>query len=115
VKRCAIYARYSSDLQSPTSIEDQHQLCRACAERRGWAVVSLYEMRRSPALASNTARSGAVARGLSAGGRLYGYRTVPVTHEAKPSDRGTPTRFEVETGEAEIVRESSARTRRGGA
>jgi site-specific DNA recombinase len=49
--------------------------------------------------------SGAVARGLSAGGRLYGYRTVPVTREAKPGDRGTPTRFEVETGEAEIVRE----------
>ena len=49
--------------------------------------------------------SGSVARGLSAGGRLYGYRTVPVTREAKPSDRGTPARFEVETGEAEIVRE----------
>jgi hypothetical protein len=29
VKRCAIYARYSSDLQSPTSIEDQEHLCRA--------------------------------------------------------------------------------------
>jgi site-specific DNA recombinase len=43
VKRCAIYARYSSDLQSPTSIEDQHQLCRAYAERRGWAVASLFE------------------------------------------------------------------------
>lgn len=49
--------------------------------------------------------SGAVARGLSAGGRLYGYRTVPVLREGKPSDRGTPARVEVETGEAEIVRE----------
>jgi site-specific DNA recombinase len=43
VKRCAIYARYSSDLQSPTSIEDQHQLCRAYAGRRGWTVVSVFE------------------------------------------------------------------------
>jgi site-specific DNA recombinase len=43
VKRCAIYARYSSDLQSRTSIEDQHQLCRADAKRQGWAVVSVFE------------------------------------------------------------------------
>jgi DNA invertase Pin-like site-specific DNA recombinase len=43
VKRCAIYARYSSDLQSPTSIEDQQRLCRAYAERQGWAVVSVFE------------------------------------------------------------------------
>src|SRR5262249_8954187 len=43
VKRCAIYARYSSDLQSPTSIEDQQRLCRAYAERQGWTVVSAFE------------------------------------------------------------------------
>jgi site-specific DNA recombinase len=43
VKRCAIYARYSSDLQSPTSIEDQHRLCRAYADRRGWTVVAVFE------------------------------------------------------------------------
>jgi hypothetical protein len=43
VKRCAIYARYSSDLQSPTSIEDQQRLCRAFAERQGWTVVSAFE------------------------------------------------------------------------
>jgi hypothetical protein len=30
---------------------------------------------------------------------------VPVMREAKPGDRGTPARVEVETGEAEIVRE----------
>ena len=49
--------------------------------------------------------SGSAARGLSAGGRLYGYRTVPVRREAEPGDRGTPARVEVEPGEAEIVRE----------
>jgi DNA invertase Pin-like site-specific DNA recombinase len=43
VKRCALYARYSSDLQSPTSIEDQLQLCRAYAERQGWTVVATFQ------------------------------------------------------------------------
>jgi site-specific DNA recombinase len=188
VKRCAIYARYSSDLQSPTSIEDQHQLCRAYAEHRGWAVVSLFEdaalsgfgiehrpgyqqllaaALSSPAvfevvlvedlsrltrdmaellrvttrlrlkgvelvgvsdgiatsqqgakmhvavkglvnelyLKTHRGLSGSVARGMSAGGRLYGYRTVPVPREAKPGDRGTPARVEVGTGEAGIVHE----------
>ena len=38
----AIYARYSSDLQSVASIEDQVRLCRAHAERQGWQVVDVY-------------------------------------------------------------------------
>lgn len=37
--RVAIYARYSSDLQRPTSIEDQIRNCRAAAERNGWTVL----------------------------------------------------------------------------
>ena len=36
--RCAIYARYSSDRQSPTSIDDQVRSCRDFAERNGWNV-----------------------------------------------------------------------------
>ena len=36
--RCAIYARYSSDLQRDSSIEDQIRRCREYAERRGWFV-----------------------------------------------------------------------------
>ena len=43
MKRCAIYARYSSDLQSPTSIEDQQRLCRTYAKRQGWTVISVFE------------------------------------------------------------------------
>src|ERR1700730_12715049 len=42
MKRIAIYARYSTDLQSPTSIEDQIQLCRAYADRQGWVVVATH-------------------------------------------------------------------------
>lgn len=37
--RCAIYARFSSDLQRPTSIEDQVRRCREFAEKQGWVVV----------------------------------------------------------------------------
>lgn len=39
-KRCAIYSRYSSDLQRPSSIEDQVRKCRQECERHdGWSVV----------------------------------------------------------------------------
>lgn len=36
---CAIYARYSSDKQSPASIEDQVRTCREDARREGWRVL----------------------------------------------------------------------------
>lgn len=32
--RVALYARYSSDLQNPQSIDDQFRLCRQLAERQ---------------------------------------------------------------------------------
>src|SRR6185437_7245903 len=37
--RCAIYARYSSDLQRLTSIEDQLRRCREHAIQQGWTVM----------------------------------------------------------------------------
>lgn len=37
--RCAVYARYSSDRQSPSSIVDQVRKCREYAERQGWQVL----------------------------------------------------------------------------
>ena len=40
--RAVIYARYSSDAQSPASIEDQLRVCRVDAEREGWDVVSTH-------------------------------------------------------------------------
>ncbi len=36
--RCAIYARYSSDMQKPESIDDQIRECKRYAEKRGWRV-----------------------------------------------------------------------------
>jgi site-specific DNA recombinase len=37
--RCAIYARFSSDRQSPTSITDQVRKCREHAQQNGWLVL----------------------------------------------------------------------------
>lgn len=37
--RCAIYARYSSDLQRESSIEDQVRKCREYARTRGWTIL----------------------------------------------------------------------------
>jgi site-specific DNA recombinase len=43
--RAAIYARFSSDLQSDRSVEDQITLCREVCAREGMAVVSTFEDR----------------------------------------------------------------------
>lgn len=40
--RAAIYARYSSDMQSAASIPDQVRLCRRLAADRGWTVVEVF-------------------------------------------------------------------------
>ena len=40
--RAVIYARYSSDLQSEASIDDQVRVCREHAEREGMTVVEIY-------------------------------------------------------------------------
>ncbi|WP_231874974.1 recombinase family protein [Acetobacter cerevisiae] len=40
--KAVLYARYSSDLQNPGSIDDQLRLCRELAERQGWEIVGLY-------------------------------------------------------------------------
>ena len=38
-RRCAIYARFSSDLQRESSIDDQFRQCREFASRQGWVIV----------------------------------------------------------------------------
>src|SRR5690349_13135209 len=42
MNRCAIYARYSSDLQRETSIEDQVRRCEEFAARNGWTIATKY-------------------------------------------------------------------------
>jgi len=41
--RIALYARYSSDMQSTSSIDDQFRICREQAAREGWKVVGAYK------------------------------------------------------------------------
>jgi DNA invertase Pin-like site-specific DNA recombinase len=43
--RAVIYARYSTDLQSAASIEDQVRLCRERLERDGHDLVKIYSDR----------------------------------------------------------------------
>lgn len=43
--RAAIYARYSSDLQSDASIEDQKRLCLRLIEGKGWRAADTYSDR----------------------------------------------------------------------
>jgi len=40
--RVALYARYSSDIQSGSSIDDQFRLCREYAKREQWEIVGAY-------------------------------------------------------------------------
>ncbi len=40
--RAAIYARFSSQMQSEASIEDQLRICRERAEREGWTVTEVF-------------------------------------------------------------------------
>ncbi|MBY6006703.1 recombinase family protein [Salipiger bermudensis] len=41
-KRAAVYARYSSNLQSPTSIEDQVAMAKRFCDRQGWTMVNVF-------------------------------------------------------------------------
>ncbi|WP_369528788.1 recombinase family protein [Shimia thalassica] len=43
--RAAIYARYSTDMQSDASIEDQHRLCLRLIEDNGWRESETYSDR----------------------------------------------------------------------
>ena len=40
--RAAVYARYSSDKQRKSSIQDQVRNCTASAEREGWSIAEHY-------------------------------------------------------------------------
>src|SRR2546422_9926445 len=42
MRKCAIYARYSSDLQRESSIEDQIRRCREYAVRQGWGIIESF-------------------------------------------------------------------------
>lgn len=59
--RAVIYARFSTDKQRDTSIEDQARGCRTRAEREGWTIVAEH---------SDAQTSGSTPVALRAGGKL---------------------------------------------
>src|SRR4051812_5772262 len=61
VMRACIYARFSTDKQRDTSIEDQARGCRTRAEREGWTIVAEH---------SDAQTSGSTPVALRAGGKL---------------------------------------------
>jgi DNA invertase Pin-like site-specific DNA recombinase len=67
--RAAIYARYSSDLQSDASIADQIEVCRRYAEQRGWTIKDTYEDRAISG--ASTARPGFQAMMAEIGQRKF--------------------------------------------
>src|SRR5260370_30053438 len=72
MKRCAIYARSSSDLQSPTSIDDQVQPCRTYGDRKAWVVAATHDdaalsgfgVEQRPGYQQLVAAAGATPRGF---------------------------------------------------
>ncbi|MFN3349467.1 recombinase family protein [Pseudorhodoplanes sp.] len=60
MKRAAIYARFSTDLQSERSIDDQIAFCRDIAAREGFAIVATFEDRAASG-ASTVNRAGFLA------------------------------------------------------
>jgi site-specific DNA recombinase len=56
--RCAIYARFSSDRQSPSSITDQIRKCREYAAQQGWTVLDAHVYADEAVAATETERNG---------------------------------------------------------
>jgi site-specific DNA recombinase len=56
--RCAIYARFSSDRQSPISIEDQFRKCREYALLQGWTVLDEHVYADHAVSGTSAARTG---------------------------------------------------------
>jgi DNA invertase Pin-like site-specific DNA recombinase len=69
--RCAIYARYSSDNQRKSSIEDQIRNCREAADRKSWVVLDEY-------IFSDSEKTGTTIHGRT------GLKTVMDFAKAKP-------------------------------
>jgi site-specific DNA recombinase len=60
MQRCAIYARFSSDMQRDTSIDDQIRKCREYAEGKGWEIVEAFVLHDSAVSAASMRGRGAL-------------------------------------------------------
>ena len=59
--RAAVYARFSTEKQRETSIEDQARVCRAAAEARGWEVIVVHRDEGTSGTTPVAARRGGAA------------------------------------------------------
>ena len=71
--RAAIYARYSSDLQSPASIPDQVRLCRELCRREGWAIADTFT---DAAISGATIRARPGVQAMMAAARAGAFEVV---------------------------------------
>ena len=53
--KTAIYARYSTDMQSEASIEDQIRICQKRIDAEGWTLVETYADAALPLTTAHTA------------------------------------------------------------
>ena len=100
--RVALYARYSTDLQRETSLEDQLRVCREFAERQGWQV-----------LPGHVYTDAALTGAESAASTVFGATGVWLQTPADARPRPT-TRAEFLRNERDITRSSCLFRRRQG-
>ena len=84
--RAVIYARYSSDQQRATSIDDQIRLCKERILREGWTLVQVY---RDAAMSGATALRPAYQAMLEGPGRRLSTSSSPKRSIASPAIRRT--------------------------
>jgi len=92
--RAAVYARFSSDLQRATSIDDQLNVARAFAATRGWSVDSAHVFTDSALSGSSLERPGIIALMAAAALRPLPFQVVLIDDSSRVSrDLADAVRF----------------------
>jgi DNA invertase Pin-like site-specific DNA recombinase len=115
--RCAIYARFSSDRQSPSSITDRIRKCREYAAQQGWTVLDSYVYSDEAVAATEMDRNGLqslLAAATADSVRRFGCILIDDSsrHRSMTADNGT-VRLERDPAESETVRRISELYRSG--
>ena len=87
-RRVALYARYSTDMQNPTSVEDQFRQAERYAKRQGWVIVERF----SDSAISGTAEPRPGGLPAAHGGARVARRPASTSSSPSPSTAspGTP-------------------------
>ena len=84
---CAIYARFSSDRQRPTSIEDQIRKCREYALRQGWQILEEHVYTDAAVSGTSTDRGGLQELLAAATGRSRSFDCVLIDDSSRLTRR----------------------------